>query len=154
MSDFTGRAAEVEELSRYLRTAGESGRVPIASISGPPGVGKSALAHQVAHLLRPHFPDGQIYVHLAGMSDRPRGITDVLGEVLAALGVELGHVPATATGRTALYRSVLAGRKVLVVLDDVSGMHQVDPLLPGTPGCAVMVTSRTHLVGGAGPRIV
>lgn len=154
VSDFTGRAAEVEELSRYLRTAGESGRVSIASISGLPGVGKSALAYQVAHLLRPHFPDGQIYVHFAGMTDRPREITDVLGEVLAALGVELGSVPATVSGRTALYRSLLSGRRVLVVLDDVSGMHQVDPLLPGTPGCAVMVTSRAHLVGGAGMRTV
>ncbi|MDA0634361.1 BTAD domain-containing putative transcriptional regulator [Nonomuraea sp. MCN248] len=154
VSDFTGRAAEMEELTRYLRTAGQTGRMPIASISGPPGVGKSALAHQVAHLLRPHFPDGQVYVHLAGMSDQPREITDVLGEVLAALGVELSDVPATVPGRTALYRSVLAGRRVLVVLDDVSGMHQVDPLLPGTPGCAVMVTSRAHLVGGAGMRMV
>ncbi|MFG1949288.1 BTAD domain-containing putative transcriptional regulator [Nonomuraea sp. NPDC048826] len=154
VSDFTGRAAEMEELARHLRTAGRTGRMSIASISGPPGVGKSALAHQVAHLLRPHFPDGQVYVHLAGMSDQPREITDVLGEVLAALGVELGHLPATVPGRTALYRSVLAGRRVLVVLDDASGMHQVDPLLPGTPGCAVMVTSRAQLVGGAGMRMV
>ncbi|MEV4837854.1 BTAD domain-containing putative transcriptional regulator [Nonomuraea sp. NPDC049486] len=154
VSDFTGRAAEVEELSRYLRTAGGSGRVPIAAVSGSPGVGKSALAHQVAHLLRSHFPDGQIYVHFAGMSDRPREIADVLGEILAALGIELASVPATVAGRTALYRSVLSGRRVLVVLDDVSGMHQVDPLLPGTPGCAVMVTSRAHLVGGAGMRTV
>lgn len=154
VGDFTGRTAEVEQLTRHLSGTGASAGVPIACICGPPGVGKSGLAHQVAHLLRPRYADGQIYLHMAGMSERPREISDVLAEVLSAFGVSPANVPPTVSGRTALYRSLMAGRRVLVVLDDVSGMHQIHPLLPGTPGCAVLVTSRAHLVGGAGMRAI
>ncbi|MEV4477905.1 BTAD domain-containing putative transcriptional regulator [Nonomuraea sp. NPDC049504] len=154
VTDFTGREDEVRQLKRYLSSARDSDGVPIASICGPPGVGKSALAHLVAHLLRPVFPDGQIYVHMGVTSERPREIGDVLAEVLSALGVPPTGLPAGVSGRTALYRSLMAGRRVLVVLDDVIGIQQIQALLPGTSGCAVLVTSRSHLVASTAMRVV
>ncbi|WP_181448777.1 AfsR/SARP family transcriptional regulator [Nonomuraea aridisoli] len=152
--DFIGRGGEIQQLTRYMSTAGAGPGVPIACICGPPGVGKSTLSHQVAQLVRQRFPDGQLYLHMAGTSERPREIGDVLAEVLSALGTSPADAPPTVSGRTALYRSLMAGRRVLVVLDDVSSMHQIQPLLPGNPGCAVLVTSRSHLVGGAGMRTI
>ncbi|WP_186405038.1 AfsR/SARP family transcriptional regulator [[Actinomadura] parvosata] len=152
VTDFTGRTAEIDQLVAHL--SGPAAGVPIAAVWGPPGVGKSTLAHQAAHLLRPVFGDGQLYVHMAGTSDRPRDTAEVLGEVLTALGVPPAQLPATVSSRTALYRSLLADRRVLVVLDDVCGMHQAHPLLPGTPGCAVLLTSRPHLVGMASIRSI
>ncbi|MFG1976925.1 BTAD domain-containing putative transcriptional regulator [Nonomuraea fuscirosea] len=144
--DFTGRRSEVEKLTELLAGDGAAGGVPVVGISGLPGVGKSALAVHVAHRLRPFFPDGQLFAHLAGMS-RPRDPGEVLGELLGALGVTGPEMPATGTERSALLRSLLAGRRVLLVLDDAASAQQVRPFVPGTPGCAVLVSSRSHLAG-------
>ncbi|MCG5218708.1 BTAD domain-containing putative transcriptional regulator [Streptosporangium soli] len=146
--DFTGRRDRIAELTTFLTPSADRAGVPTAAITGPPGVGKSALAVHVAHLLREHYPDGQIYVQLASLSERPRDTGEVLGDLLGSLGVPPGDLPTGNGQRTALVRSLLAGRRVLLLIDDVAAAHQVQPLLPGTAGCAVIVTSRIHLAGG------
>jgi DNA-binding SARP family transcriptional activator/tetratricopeptide (TPR) repeat protein len=144
-ADFTGRAAESAQLADALTPRpGQSG-VPLAVVSGLPGVGKTALTLHVAHTMRERFPDGQLWVHLAGMSAHPREPAEVLGEFLRALGVHGSAIPDTLLERAACYRSRLVGRRVLVVADDVATADQVRPLLPGTPGCALVATSRSHL---------
>ncbi|MEU8195291.1 BTAD domain-containing putative transcriptional regulator [Microbispora amethystogenes] len=144
--DWTGREQEVEEMVSYLRRSAD--RVPIAQVHGPGGVGKSTLAVHVAHEVASDYPDGQLFAEVEGMSPRPRDISDVLGELIRALGVI--ELPRTLRERTALFRSLLAGRRVLVVIDDAAGAHHVTPLLPGSPGCAVIVTSRMQINGVAG----
>ncbi|WP_433357874.1 BTAD domain-containing putative transcriptional regulator (plasmid) [Microtetraspora malaysiensis] len=150
--DFTGRTEQVRELVAFLTPAAEDSGVRIAGVSGLGGVGKSALAVHVAHRLRHLFPDGQLFIQWEGMSERPREPGDVLADVLASLGVPAASLPAAVGDRTSLLRTLLAERRVLVVLDDVSGANHVHPLLPGTPGCAVIVTSRAHLTGVPGMR--
>jgi DNA-binding SARP family transcriptional activator/tetratricopeptide (TPR) repeat protein len=142
-ADFTGRDAEVVELTAAL---GEPGTSAIAAISGMGGVGKTVLALHVAHLLAARFPDGQLYAQL-GSGSSPRDPGQVLGGFLTALGIAGHAVPGPLEERTALFRSLLAGRRVLVVLDNAAGEQQVRPLLPGSPGSAVIVTSRTRLAG-------
>ncbi|WP_367123702.1 BTAD domain-containing putative transcriptional regulator [Streptomyces phytohabitans] len=141
--DFTGRAEEVGVLERLLSTAG---RQPVvAVVSGPPGSGKSTLTVHVAHRVREAFPDGQLYVDLGGLSDQPRDPADVLAEMLRGLGVIDSAVPAELGERAALFRSRLAQRRFLLVLDDAAGGAQVGPLLPGTGGSAVLVSSRRRM---------
>ncbi|MEU4234808.1 BTAD domain-containing putative transcriptional regulator [Nonomuraea sp. NPDC026600] len=147
--DYTGRDYDVQMLVDYFTAAENDTGVRIASITGPGGVGKSALAVHVAHLVRHAYPDGQLYVRLEGMSERPRDVGQVLAELLGSLGVHLQDLPRTPAERTALLRSLLAGRRMLLVLDDVLGAHQVNPLLPGTAGCGVIISSRMHLAEGA-----
>ncbi|MDG9703045.1 BTAD domain-containing putative transcriptional regulator [Streptomyces sp. DH37] len=143
--DFTGRAEEVAALEGLLSAAG---RQPVVAVlSGPPGSGKSTLAVHVAHRVRHAFPDGQLFVDLGGMSDRPREPADVLAEMLRGLGVIDGAVPGGLGERAALFRSRLAQRRFLVVLDDAAGGAQVRPLLPGTGGSAVLVSSRRRMPG-------
>lgn len=144
VSDFSGRVTETAQLAEVLRMTG-SDSVPVAGVTGSPGVGKSTLAVRVAHQVRDHFPDGQLYVDLAGTADDPRDPGDVLGELLHAFGITGAGLPAGVAGRAALYRSLLAGRRVLVLLDDAASVSQVVPLLPADPGCAVLVTSRRML---------
>ncbi|WP_235921433.1 AfsR/SARP family transcriptional regulator [Lentzea tibetensis] len=144
ISDFSGRATQTARLVEVLRTSA-SVSVPVAEVTGPPGVGKSTLAVRVAHEVRDHFPDGQLYVDLAGTADDPRDPGDVLGELLHAFGVNGAGLPAGVPARAALYRSLLAGRRVLVLLDDAASVSQVAPLLPADPGCGVLVTSRRRL---------
>lgn len=138
--DFTGRLAEIESLTRRLPGAG----VAVTVITGPPGAGKTALAVKVAHLASSAFPDGQLYTALGGPS-HDRSPLDVLGELLRSLGVPGGRVPAELAERAALYRSVLAGRRILLVADDAASAAQIRPLLPGTAGSAVLVTSSSRL---------
>ncbi|MDI5982784.1 SARP family transcriptional regulator, partial [Amycolatopsis magusensis] len=114
-------------------------------LTGIAGAGKSALAVHLGHRLAPVFPDGQLYAGLAGTTAEPRAATAVLGRFLAALGVPDAELPAGADARAALYRDRLAGRRILVVLDDASGEGQLLPLLPGGPSAAVLVTSRQRL---------
>ncbi|GAA2422307.1 hypothetical protein GCM10010191_37560 [Actinomadura vinacea] len=144
--DFTGRARLVEELAALLAEPRRA--VALVPIAGPAGVGKTALALHVAHRVRARFPDGQLYVNLrvAGTDPHP-----VLGAFLPALGVERDAIPSGLRERAALYRTRLAERRVLVLLDDARDARQVRPLLPGSPGCAVLITSRSKLGGlGAG----
>ncbi|MET9224589.1 BTAD domain-containing putative transcriptional regulator [Lentzea sp. NPDC003310] len=140
VSDFRGRAAEIAVLTTALR----QGSAP-AVVTGPPGVGKSALAVQVAHQVADHFPDGQLHVDLGGTSEHPREPSEVLTELLHALGITGAGLPAQVTARSALLRSKLAGRRVLLVLDDAASVSQVVPLLPADAGCAVLVTGRRRL---------
>ncbi|GGM89005.1 SARP family transcriptional regulator [Lentzea pudingi] len=140
VSDFCGRAGEIAVLTSALR----QGPAP-AAVTGPPGVGKSTLAIRVAHQVGDHFPDGQLYVDLGGTSGHPREPGEVLTELLHALGITGAGLPAQVAARAALFRSKLAGRRVLVVLDDASSVSQLVPLLPADAGCAVLVTSRRRL---------
>jgi DNA-binding SARP family transcriptional activator len=153
-ADFTGRAAESRRLTGLLvgRNAGPG--VPLVVVSGPPGAGKTSLALHVAHTVRARFGDGQLWVHLAGTSVRPRDPGEVLGEFLRALGAPGSAIPADLAGRTAFYRSWLAGRRVLVVADDAASVRQVQPLLPGTARCAMVVTSRVRLEGLDGAHLM
>jgi DNA-binding SARP family transcriptional activator/transcriptional regulator with XRE-family HTH domain len=147
ISDFTGRASECAVLAKQLTPAEGRTAVPVAVVSGPPGAGKTSLALHVAHSLRPLFADGQLHVQLAGASASPRAPGEVLGELLRALGVAPAAIPETEDARSAMFRSRLADRHVLLLADDASSAAQVRPLLPGTAGCAVVVTSRDRMAG-------
>jgi DNA-binding SARP family transcriptional activator/energy-coupling factor transporter ATP-binding protein EcfA2 len=138
--DFTGRVAAIEALARRLPAAD----LAVTVITGPPGSGKTALAVRAAHLASGKFPDGQLFAALGGPS-RNRQPLDILGELLRSLGVPPSRVPEDLAERAALYRSVLAGRRVLVLADDAATAAQVRPLLPGTAGSAVLVTSSSRL---------
>jgi DNA-binding SARP family transcriptional activator len=142
--EFTGRTDLADRLVDQLR--GRSA-LAIGTVSGMPGVGKSALAVHVAHRLTGDFPDGQLYVDLRGLTDRPASPGLVLGAFLRAVGHTETDIPSTVDDRAGLFRTSLAGKRMLVVLDDARDAEQVRPLLPGTPGSAVLVTSRTILAG-------
>ncbi|MEV8372011.1 BTAD domain-containing putative transcriptional regulator [Kribbella sp. NPDC056861] len=144
LSDFVGREQVIEEISARLL---DPQAMPVVVVSGAPGVGKSALAVRLGHWLRDHFPDGHWHVRLAGASGTPREPLDVLGEMLGLAGVDAQEIPAELDARAALVRSTLADRRVLLVLDDARDARQVRPLLPGTAGNAVLVTSRNDLTG-------
>ncbi|MCP2168542.1 AfsR/SARP family transcriptional regulator [Goodfellowiella coeruleoviolacea] len=147
--DFTGRQ---EAIARTVRLLTAPGAMATVTLTGQPGAGKTALAVRVAHLLAARFPDGQLYVSLGGGSGDPRPPGEVLTELLRALNGPDAAVPVDVAQRAAAYRSRLAGRRVLVILDDAANEAQVRPLLPGTPGNAVLVTSRRLLVGLPGAR--
>ncbi|GAA0640139.1 transcriptional regulator AfsR [Streptomyces thermocarboxydovorans] len=151
--DFTGRASFVRELGDLLSSA--EGRVmAVSALAGIGGVGKTTLAVHVAHQARPAFPDGQLYVDLQGAGPRAAEPETVLGSFLRALGTPDSAIPDTLEERAALYRSVLDGRRVLVLLDNARDAAQVRPLLPGTEGCAALVTSRMRMVDLAGAHLV
>ncbi|MEU4735644.1 MULTISPECIES: AfsR/SARP family transcriptional regulator [Streptomyces] len=151
--DFTGRSACVQELSDLLSTA-EGSVMAVSALAGIGGVGKTTLAVHVAHQARPHFPDGQLYVDLMGAGARAAEPETVLGSFLRALGTPDSQIPETLDERAALYRSTLAGRRVLVLLDNARDAAQVRPLLPGTEGCAALVTSRIRMLDLAGAHLV
>jgi len=151
---FAGRAAELASLDAVLaraereRGAG-SAAVVISAVSGTAGVGKTALAVQWAHRVAARFPDGQLYVNLRGFGPggQPVEPAEAVRGFLAGMGVAQDQVPDGAPAQTALYRSLLAGKRVLVVLDNARNAGQVRPLLPGSPGCLAIVTSRSDLAG-------
>jgi DNA-binding SARP family transcriptional activator len=147
LMDFTGRTVEAAELIGLLSPAEGGTAVPVAEVTGPPGVGKSVLAVHVAHAVAHDYPDGQLHIRLAGASPTPPTAGAVLGEVLRMLGVAAAEIPETTQQRAALYRSRLADRRMLIVLDDAASPERVRPLVPGMAGCAVIVTSRVRLVG-------
>lgn len=138
---FVGRADLVERLTSPSRRRN-------TVIHGPPGVGKTALAVHVAHLSRHRFPDGQLYMNLQGYgSDPPLTAEVALARFLGALGVARDEVPADPADRSALFRGMVMGRKMLLLLDNAVRADQVRPLLPSEPGCMVLITSRGDLRG-------
>jgi tetratricopeptide (TPR) repeat protein/transcriptional regulator with XRE-family HTH domain len=150
---FAGRADAVDRLRRVL--TGEAERaVELLVITGRPGVGKTALAVHVAHLVRQAFPDGQVFADLRGAHARPRQPLEVLGSFLRSFGMEGAAVPEDLQTRAAALRSRLADRRVLMLLDDAERAAQVRPLLPGTAGCVVLVTSRGRLADLEGARFL
>ncbi|MFC9246628.1 BTAD domain-containing putative transcriptional regulator [Streptomyces sp. NPDC057136] len=151
--DFTGRASFVRELGDRLATA-EASVMAVSALAGIGGVGKTTLAVHVAHEARPHFPDGQLYVDLQGAGARAAEPETVLGAFLRALGTPDSSIPDSLDERAALYRSTLDGRRILVLLDNAHDAAQIRPLLPGTAGCAALVTSRVRMVDLAGAHLV
>jgi len=145
LADFTGRAAEV---ARLVAAVQESTDVPVTvALSGGGGVGKTSLAVHIGHGVAASFPDGQLFVPLRGAQADPADPYERLARMLRSLGVDATTIPSDGDERAALYRSLLAGRRVLIVLDDAVDEAQVLPLLPPTAGCAVVVTSRRRLGG-------
>jgi DNA-binding SARP family transcriptional activator/DNA-binding XRE family transcriptional regulator len=147
---FTGREREHRMLSELLaRASPEAGKVAVAALTGMAGVGKTALAVNWAHQVADRFPDGQLFADLRGFRHlgAPVQPAEVLRGFLTALGVPASRISAGTAERAALYRSTLASRRVLIVLDNARDAEQVRPLLPGASGCLVLVTSRNRLTG-------
>ncbi|MEV8609154.1 BTAD domain-containing putative transcriptional regulator [Amycolatopsis sp. NPDC051373] len=144
---FTGRRDQLTRLAGLFDCAAERRRVTVAVIDGLAGTGKTSLAIHLAHQVAERFPDGQLYVNMRGFD--PTGATvdpaDALRGFLDVLGIEATQAPSGLDARSGLYRSLLAGRQMLVVLDNVRDSEQVRPLLPGSAGSAVIVTSRNRL---------
>ncbi|MEU2155208.1 BTAD domain-containing putative transcriptional regulator [Streptomyces sp. NPDC019396] len=145
-ADFTGRTAPVRVLDEALGAPSAQGLV-IATVVGMGGVGKTALALHVAHRVRETYPDGQLYVDLRGSDPVPADPEAVLSGFLVALGVSGDTVPDGLDARSALFRSVVDGRRLLLVLDNAKDAAQIRPLLPGAVGCAVLTTGRTRPAG-------
>jgi DNA-binding SARP family transcriptional activator len=149
LADFTGRDAFVEELGKQLEQAPHM-VMAVSSVSGIGGVGKTTLAVHVAHAARESFPDGQLYADLQGAGPSPADPAAVLGSFLRSLGTPDAEIPEPLEERAALYRSMLAGRRVLTLLDNARDAAQIRPLLPGTEGCAALITSRARMADLAG----
>ncbi|WP_051174153.1 ATP-binding protein [Amycolatopsis orientalis] len=144
---FVGRSAELERLKGMIQAV-PRGAVVIAVINGTPGVGKTELALQWAHEVKDRFPDGQLYVNLRGYGpEELLTAGDALGGFLRALGVAAPDVPVETADRAALFRTSVAGRRVLVVLDNARTEEQIRPLLPGEAGCFVLTTTRDSMSG-------
>ncbi len=147
---FTGRDSELAALASLIRSTSRSAppAMLITAIGGTAGVGKTALAVQWAHQVTGRFPDGQLYVNLRGYDPaQPKPAADALAGFLRALGVPSHDIPLDEGERAARYRSLLAGQRILVLIDNAADADQVRPLLPGTPGCMAVVTSRDSLAG-------
>jgi DNA-binding SARP family transcriptional activator/tetratricopeptide (TPR) repeat protein len=146
---FTGRAKELAGLDALLPAAEQRPGPVVAVVAGTAGVGKTALAVHWAHRVAGQFGDGQLYVNLRGFDPAGSAMTPAgaLREMLDALQVPPQSIPTGQDAQASLYRSLLAGRRVLVVLDNAREASQVRPLLPGSPGCLVVVTSRTQMPG-------
>ncbi len=141
---FTGRADELA----WLESQGAAETMTVVALVGTAGMGKTALAVHWAHRVADRFPDGQLYVDLHGHGTQdPATPIEVLTSFLRALGVPSERIPIDVQAATASYRSKLAGRRVLVILDNAGSAEQVRPLLPGEPGCLTIVTSRRRLTG-------
>jgi tetratricopeptide (TPR) repeat protein len=155
VSAFVNRRAETRRLTsltaaQTAHRAGRAHRTPttVVVITGSAGVGKTALALHWAHRIREQFPDGELYANLRGFDNGPAVTAEVvLDRFLRDLGVEPSSIPADPDSRAALFRSRIAGRRVLILLDNVADISQVRPLIPGSPGPFVVITSRNQLAG-------
>ncbi|GGP91347.1 AfsR/SARP family transcriptional regulator [Streptomyces melanogenes] len=141
-TDFTGRHDQLHQITTALR---DPGVMPVIALSGLGGTGKSELAIQAAHATCADFPDGQLYADLTGHTPQPTPPEEILEGFLHALGLPSQAIPSSTASRTALLRSVLADRRVLLLLDNAKDTEQLLPLLPGSPGSAALVTSRSRL---------
>ena len=145
---FTGRQAELAQLMGTLTTAADDGGVvEIHAIDGMAGIGKTTFAVHAAHRLAPSFPDGQFFLplHAHTVGQRPVEPADALASLLLTAGLAAAQIPPGLEARAARWRDVVAGKKILLLLDDAAGHEQVRPLLPGTAGSLVLVTSRRRL---------
>ncbi|MEU9404197.1 tetratricopeptide repeat protein [Streptomyces sp. NPDC048281] len=155
IADFTGRGPELSELDNLLHARGRS-TGPLVAISGRGGLGKTTLAVRAAQRVAADFPDGQLFTNLRGYDATPAEPTEVLGSFLRSLGTDPHAIPEAQQDREQLLRTLTAGRRLLIVLDNANGPGQVRPLLPGGPGSAVVVTSRVPLssIEGAHPIVL
>ncbi|HEX4063935.1 MAG TPA: tetratricopeptide repeat protein [Streptosporangiaceae bacterium] len=146
---FTGRHDELAALTRLLDQAGEPGGMLVTVLAGTAGVGKTSLAVHWAHRVAGRFPDGQLYLNLRGFdpSGGPMPVAEAIRGLLDSLAVPAAQIPASVDAQVGLYRSLLSGQRMLVLLDNAADAAQVRPLLPGSPGHLVVVTSRSHLGG-------
>jgi DNA-binding SARP family transcriptional activator len=150
--DFTGRGPELRALAALLGLPGteaQLGRARAAIIRGGAGMGKTSLAVHAAHGAASHFPDGQLFCDLRGISGAPARPDEVLGGFLRDLGLRPPEIPDGTAPRTALFRTLLSDQRVLILLDDAGEDTQLLPILPSVPGCAVLITSRRRIdLGG------
>ena len=154
VAGFAGRGAELDSLDTILSQVPTDGTskslaVVITAIAGTAGVGKTALAVHWAHRVAAQFPDGQLYANLRGFDSAGPAVEpgQALRGFLGALAVPPERIPASPDDQVALYRSLLAGKRMLVMLDNARDAEQVRALLPGAPGCLAIVTSRNRLTG-------
>jgi DNA-binding SARP family transcriptional activator/Tfp pilus assembly protein PilF len=148
IADFTGRDRELEQLGEAAGIRHDAEAVTIATISGTAGIGKTALALRWAHRVSDRFGDGQLYVNLHGYArGAPLRPIEALAQMLRGLGVSPERIPVDVEEASALYRSLLAGKRILVVLDNAHDAEHVRPLLPGSRGCVAVITSRDRLAG-------
>ncbi|MEV0289005.1 helix-turn-helix domain-containing protein [Kribbella sp. NPDC050820] len=153
--DFTGRAAQIEAVLSALRDPRRNGAVGLVAVTGMGGIGKTALAIQAAHKLVGSYPDGHLYLNLRGYGPgKPMTSTEALRQLLRSLGLDVQLIPEGVEEAAALLRSQLAGRRMLVLLDNATDVPHVLPLLPGSPGSAVIITSRGSMATLAGARQV
>lgn len=148
--DFTGRVEQLLQLEQLLVSTTRRSATQVRTVcvvSGMPGVGKTSLMLQAAQTSRSDFPDGQLYIDLRGAGHGPISVPDAVARLLRGLGVDGGGIPAEVEEACALYRSLLAERRVLVMLDNARSAAQIRPLLPGTGGSALLVTSRSRCAG-------
>ncbi|NUP50357.1 MAG: hypothetical protein HOW97_24065 [Catenulispora sp.] len=146
IADFTDRTEHLASIDRIL--AGDrAAAVPVVVLAGKGGVGKTALAVHAAHAAADRFPDGQLFVDLHGGSAHPVAPAEVLARFIRALGTPAAQIPDSLDERAEMYRNLLAGRRVLITLDDAVDESQVAPLVPGSAAAAILVTSRRRLTG-------
>lgn len=156
VADFTGRAEMLGRVQDQLTAGPKQSRqaIAITAVAGQAGVGKTTLAVHAAHSMLDQFPDGQLHVNLRGAGKSPGDPMWVLDHFLHGLGVDGTAVPDSLEDRMAMYRTRLASQRILVVLDNAADEAQVRPLLPGSPGCAVLITSRVRLAGLEGATLL